>query len=181
MKLFIHQLGDIYYVEKQLLKTLPKMAHAAHNDELSAALEDHLNETEGHVDRLEQVFETIDRTARAKKCDAMDGILEEAKELMDDFKNDEALDAAIIAAGQKVEHYEITTYGTLCAWAEELGLDEAASLLSETLDEEKAADDKLSELAEGGVNAEADEEGDEEERTNGRGRAAREDRMATVH
>lgn len=175
MKLFIHQLSDLYYVEKMLLKALPRMAKAADSEELSEALEMHLSETEQQVDRLEEVFEVIGRTARAKKCDAMDGILEEAKELMDEFKGDEALDAAIVAAAQKVEHYEITTYGSLCAWAEELGLDEAVSLLEETLDEEKAADDKLSELAEGGLNAEAgqDRSESEEEDRDDQGRSRR--------
>ncbi len=162
MKLFKHQLMDLYYVEKQLLKALHKMADKAHGAELSEALSEHLNETEEQVERLEEVFEIVGLTARGKRCEAIDGILDEAKELMDEFKNDEALDAAIVCAAQKVEHYEITTYGSLCAFADELGFNEVCDLLEETLDEEKNADDRLSQLAEARINSSAS-------RNNGRG------------
>jgi ferritin-like metal-binding protein YciE len=163
MKLFNHQLADLYYVEKQLLKALPRMADKAESEQLSEAFLDHAQETEAHVDRLEQIFDDLGRTARGKRCEAMDGILEEAKDLMEDFKDDNALDAALVCAAQKVEHYEITTYGSLCAFADELGMNEVCDLLEKTLDEEKAADEKLSELAEHALNSAGMAQGEEEE------------------
>jgi ferritin-like metal-binding protein YciE len=163
MKLFEDQLADLYYVEKQLLKALPKMAKKATNEELSEAFTDHLAETETQVGRLEDIFASIGKTAKAKKCPAIDGILEEGKEIMEEFADDAALDAGLVSAAQKVEHYEITSYGSLKAWAEQLELTEAVALIEETMDEEKAADEKLSEIAETVVNIEADEEEEEEE------------------
>jgi len=159
MKLFLDQLADVLYVEKKLVKQLPKMADKCESEGLAQAFTDHLAETENQVERLEECFELLDRAARGKTCEAMDGILAEAKELMDEFKGDPALDAAIICAAQKVEHYEISTYGSLRAFAEELGLTEIAGLLQETLDEEEQADSSLSELAEARVNAQANGEG----------------------
>lgn len=163
MKLFEDQLADLYYVEKQLLKALPKMAKKATNEELSEAFTDHLAETETQVGRLEDIFASIGKTAKAKKCPAIDGILEEGKEIMEEFADDAALDAGLVSAAQKVEHYEITSYGSLKAWAEQLELTEAVALIEETMDEEKAADEKLSDIAETVVNIEADEEEEEEE------------------
>ena len=162
MKLFEDQLADLYYVEKQLLKALPKMAKKATNEELSEAFTDHLAETETQVGRLEDIFASIGKTAKAKKCPAIDGILEEGKEIMEEFADDAALDAGLVSAAQKVEHYEITSYGSLKAWSEQLELTEAVALIEETMDEEKAADEKLSEIAETVVNIEADEEEEEE-------------------
>jgi len=183
MKLLEDQLADLYYVEKQLVKALPRMAKKANNEELRSAFEAHLEETQGHVNRLEQAFEHLGRPAKAKKCPAIDGILEEGKEIMEEFADDDALDAGMVAAAQKVEHYEITSYGSMKAWAEQLGLDGIVSLIEETLEEEKAADEKLTSIGETVVNIEADEEGDEqgeeeEEETtaagsNGKGRTSR--------
>ncbi len=158
MKLFTDQLQDIYYVEKQLVRSLNRMARAAQNEDLRAAFEQHREETENQMERLEEVFASLDRNAKGKKCEAMDGILEEAKELMEDFEDDVALDAALVAAAQKVEHYEIATYGSLCAWAEQLGLEEALPLLEETLQEEKKTDQDLTELAVSLLNLQADQE-----------------------
>lgn len=157
-KLFEHQLMDLYYVEKQLAKHLPKMAGAATNEDLSMAFTDHLNETEGHIERLDTVFGLIGRAAKGQKCPAMDGILDEAKDLMEEFDGDPALDAALASAAQKVEHYEITSYGSLCAFAEQLGMSEVCDELEAILDEEKATDKKLSKLAEAVLNIEADED-----------------------
>lgn len=165
MKLFEDQLADLYYVEKQLLKALPKMAKKATNEDLSAAFTDHQAETENQVGRLEEIFTSIGKTAKAKKCPAIDGILEEGKEIMEEFANDVALDAGLVSAAQKVEHYEITSYGSLKAWAEQLELTEVVALIEETLEEEKAADEKLSEIAETVVNIEVDEEEEEEATT----------------
>lgn len=162
MKLFEDQLADLYYVEKQLLKALPKMAKKATNEELIEAFTDHLAETETQVGRLEDIFASIGKTAKAKKCPAIDGILEEGKEIMEEFADDAALDAGLVSTAQKVEHYEITSYGSLKAWAEQLELTEAIALIEDTMDEEKAADEKLSEIAETVVNIEADEEEEEE-------------------
>ncbi|MGV3638434.1 MAG: ferritin-like domain-containing protein [Flavobacteriales bacterium] len=152
MKLFHHQLADLYYVERQLLKVLPKMADKAHHDELADFFLEHSHATEQHVERLEEIFDLLERTARGKRCEAMDGILDEAKELMEEFKDDPAMDAALVCAAQKVEHYEITTYGSLAAFAHEMGMDTVVEILEETLDEEKDADEWLSELAEGAIN-----------------------------
>src|ERR1700736_5515676 len=124
--LFLDTLKDIYYAEKQILRALPKMAKAAHSDELRTAFEKHHGETEGQVERLEKVFELIDKPARAKTCDAIQGILDEGKEIMDEYKGSEALDAGMVAAAQAVEHSEISRYGTLKQWANQLGMKDAA-------------------------------------------------------
>ena len=154
--LFHDTLKDIYYAEKKILATLPKMAKAAQNDELTAAFEKHRAETERQVERLEQVFALIDKKAQGKTCDAIIGITDEGAEIIKEYKGSPALDAGLIAAAQAVEHYEISRYGTLRTWAEELGLNDAASLLQETLDEEKATDEALTKIAESVVNQEAE-------------------------
>lgn len=153
--LFYETLKDIYYAEKQILKALPKMAKAARSEELKQAFLTHREETEGQVDRLEQVFELIGKTARGKTCEAINGIIEEGKEVMDDFGDSPALDAGLLAGAQAVEHYEISRYGTLVAWAKQLGLTDAAGLLNETLRQEETTDKLLTRLAEGAVNASA--------------------------
>lgn len=153
--LFLETIKDMYYAEKKLVKTLPKMAKTADSPELKAAIESHLSETETHVDRLEQVFASIDKKPVAKKCEALEGLLKEAEEVMADIDDGHTMDAAIIASAQTVEHYEIARYGTLACWARELGFDDAESLLQETLDEEEAADEKLSSIAEASVNQKA--------------------------
>lgn len=154
-ELFIDGLKDIYWAEKEITKALPKMIKNASTEKLQTALEDHLAETENQVSRIEEVFEMIDEKAVAKKCDAMAGIIEEGEEIMEETESGKVRDAGIIAAGQKVEHYEIASYGTLIAWAEELGLDEAADVLNETLEEEKSADEKLSDIATSNINKKA--------------------------
>ena len=154
--LFHDTLKDIYFAEKKILTTLPKMAKAAQNDDLKAAFEKHRDETEGQVERLEQVFAMIDKKPQGKTCAAIVGITDEGAEIMDEYKGMPALDAGLLAAAQAVEHYEISRYGTLRTWAEELGLDEAATLLQETLDEEEATDEALSELAKTVVNQQAE-------------------------
>jgi ferritin-like metal-binding protein YciE len=153
--LFLDTLKDIYYAEKQILKALPKMAKAANSDKLRAAFEKHHGETEGQVERLEQIFELIDKPARGKTCDAIQGILDEGKEIMDEYKGCEALDAGMLAAAQAVEHYEISRYGTLKQWAQQLGMKDAVRLLNETLQEEKKTDETLTSLAEAAVNVAA--------------------------
>jgi ferritin-like metal-binding protein YciE len=153
--LFLATLKDVYYAEKQILRALPKMAKAAESGELRQAFEKHRAETEGHVERLEEVFEAIGKKAQGKTCEAIQGIIDEGKEIMEDFAESEALDAGLIAAAQAVEHYEISRYGTLRTWAQELGLTEAAGLLEQTLAEEKKTDQALSELAEARVNQKA--------------------------
>ncbi len=165
MKMFEDQLADIYYVEKQLTKAIPKMAKAASNEQLRTAFEDHLEETKEQVKRLESIFELLGKPAKAKKCPAIDGILEEGKEIMEEFKNDPALDAGLISAGQKVEHYEMSSYGCMKAWAEQLGMDDALELINMTLEEEMGADEKLSAIAVEVVNIEADVEDDDENDT----------------
>jgi len=155
-ELFLDTLKDIYYAEKQILKALPKMAKAATSDKLRAAFEKHHDETEGQVERLEQVFELLGKPARGKKCDAIEGILDEGKEIMDEYADTPALDAGLLAAAQAVEHYEISRYGTLRTWAEELGLRDAATLLETTLGEEKGADQTLTDIAESAVNLDAE-------------------------
>jgi ferritin-like metal-binding protein YciE len=160
--LLVEELRDVYHAEQQLLKALPKMAKAAQSERLKEAFERHLEETEQHVERLERAFEILDETAKAKTCKAMQGLVEEGKELMDEHKGSAMADAALIAAAQKIEHYEIATYGTLCTWCDLLGLDEASDLLKETLDEEKTADETLTEVAESEINAEAVSEAEEE-------------------
>lgn len=153
--LFLDTLKDIYYAEKQIVKTLPKMADAAQSSELKAGFEQHLHETEGHVERLEQVFEMLGKPARGKTCEAILGIIEEGKAIMDDFKNTSALDAGLISAAQSVEHYEIARYGTLKSWAQQMGMNDAANLLDATLKEEMATDEKLTKVAESNSNRKA--------------------------
>jgi ferritin-like metal-binding protein YciE len=145
--LFLDTLKDIYYAEKQLLKALPKMAKAAQDQKLADGFMMHAEETEGHVERLEQIFELLDKPARGKTCDAILGILEEGKSIMEEFKDTVAIDAGLISAGQAAEHYEIARYGTLKTWAEQLGMTDAVKLLDQTLAEEKATDKKLTDLA----------------------------------
>jgi ferritin-like metal-binding protein YciE len=163
---FIDELRDTYDAEKQLTKALPKLAKAASNPKLRDAFETHLEETQGQIARLEQVFESLDEKVRGKHCDGIAGIIEEGKSIMEEDFDDTTMDAWLIAAGQRAEHYEMAAYGTLVAWAQTMGHAEAAKLLQQTLDEEKAADQKLSGLAEGGINQRAADavhsEGDEE-------------------
>jgi ferritin-like metal-binding protein YciE len=150
--LFEDGLKDIYYAEKKILAALPKMAKATETGELAAAFEKHRMETEQQVERLEEVFEVLNQPAKGKKCPGIDGILEEGKEILERFKGMPALDAGLLAAAQAVEHYEITRYGTLIAWAEKLGRRDAVPLLQETLQEEKNTDKALTKLAETAVN-----------------------------
>jgi ferritin-like metal-binding protein YciE len=150
--LFLDTLKDIYFAEKQILKALPKMAKAATSDKLRAAFEKHHDETEGQLERLEQIFELIDKPARSKTCDAILGILDEGKEIMEEYKGTEALDAGMLAAAQAVEHYEISRYGTLKQWAQQLGMKEAVRLLDETLQQEKKTDQALTSIADAAVN-----------------------------
>ena len=160
---FLDELRDAYDAEKQLLKALPKLAKAASSDELRTAFQTHLDETRTHVTRLEEVFAAIGQKPRAKHCDGIAGIIEEGKAIMAEEFDEATMDACLVAAGQRAEHYEMAAYGTLIAWASALGLTEAAALLEETLNEEKAADQTLSALAEGGLNeaAAASVEGDD--------------------
>jgi len=153
--LFLDTLKDIYYAEKQIVKALPKMAKAATSPQLKAGFEQHLEETEGQIERLEQIFELLGKPARGKTCDAILGILEEGKSIMDEFKGTVALDAGLVSSAQAVEHYEIARYGTLKTWAAQLGMKEAVSLLDATLKEEEATDKKLSQVATGDVNRKA--------------------------
>jgi ferritin-like metal-binding protein YciE len=153
--LFLDTLKDIYFAEKQILRALPKMAKAAQSDKLRAAFEKHHGETEGQIERLEQVFELMDKPARGKTCDAIQGILDEGKEIMDEYKGTDALDAGMISAAQAVEHYEIARYGTLKQWAQQLGMKDAVRLLDQTLQEEKKTDENLTSLAESSVNVAA--------------------------
>jgi ferritin-like metal-binding protein YciE len=153
--LFLHVVQDIYYAESQILKALPDMIEKAKNRELTAALKSHLQETEKHVSRLEQVFELLNQSPKGTTCPAIDGIIKEANQVAGEVADPKVLDAAIIAAAQAVEHYEITRYGTLVAWAEQLNHDAVAKLLTTTLNEEKAADKKLSTIAESKVNLKA--------------------------
>jgi ferritin-like metal-binding protein YciE len=155
---FIEELRDTYDAERQLTKALSKLAKAASNPQLRDAFETHLEETRGQVDRLEQVFASLDEKVRGKHCEGIAGIIEEGKTIMGEDFDEATMDACLIAAGQRAEHYEMAAYGTLVAWARAMGHDEAATLLQETLDEEKAADEKLSELAEGGINQGAADE-----------------------
>src|SRR6516162_4216824 len=150
--LFVHQLRDIYYAEKQIVKALPKMIDKASDSDLKSGLRRHFDETKIHVTRLEQVFEEMDAQAKAVNCPAIDGIIKEADEVMGDVEDKDVLDAAIIAAAQAVEHYETARYGTLIAWAKQLGRDDCATILDRTLDEEKAADRQLTQIAEARVN-----------------------------
>jgi ferritin-like metal-binding protein YciE len=152
---FIDELRDLYDAEKQLTKALPKLAKASTNPELRTAFESHLEETRGHVERLEEVFGSLEEKVRGKHCDGIAGIIDEGKNVMEEDFDDATMDACLIASGQRAEHYEMAAYGTLVAWARAMGHDEAADLLQQTLDEEKAADEKLSALAEEGINQEA--------------------------
>jgi ferritin-like metal-binding protein YciE len=152
---FIDELRDLYDAEKQLAKALPKMAKAASSSDLRQAFESHLQETLGHSARLEQVFQSLDEKASGKHCDGIAGIIEEGKSAMEEDFDDKAMDACLIGSGQRAEHYEMAAYGTLVAWAKCMGHSDAADLLQQNLDEEKAADEKLTELAEGGINQEA--------------------------
>ena len=170
---FINELRDTYDAENQLTKALPMLANAAQSAELRSAFEEHLEETRGHVERLEAIFESLDEKVQGKHCEGIAGILAEGKAIMSEDLDEPTMDASLIAAGQRAEHYEMAAYGTLVAWARAMGHAEAADLLQETLKEEKAADERLSALAEGGINREAadaaqasdddDEEADEEE------------------
>ena len=154
--LFHDTLKDIYFAEKKILSTLPKMAKAAQSEELKAAFEKHRGETEGQIERLEQVFAIIGEKPRGKTCAAIVGITNEGAEIMEEYKGSPALDAGLLAAAQAVEHYEISRYGTLRAWAEELGLNEAVELLQETLQEEEATDEALTEIAKSAINQRAE-------------------------
>jgi ferritin-like metal-binding protein YciE len=154
--LFHDGLKDLYFAEKKILIALPKMAKAAESQELTAAFQKHESETKGQVERLEQIFALIDETPRGKNCPAILGLIEEGKEIMDDYKGSTAIDAGLLAAAQSVEHYEISRYGTMIAWAEELGLNQAVPLLKATLDQEKATDQTLTQLAESVINYEAE-------------------------
>ncbi len=162
-ELLAEELKDIYSAEKQLLRALPKMAKKASSPELKRALQEHTEMTQRQVERLEDVFEALGKPAKAKTCKAMQGLIEEASEIMDEDASPAVLDAGIIAAAQKVEHYEIASYGTVRTWARLCGQEEAAGLLQETLDEESQTDERLTELAESLVNPKAEEGGDEEE------------------
>jgi ferritin-like metal-binding protein YciE len=167
---FIDELRDVYNAEQQITKALPKMIKSASSPQLQKAFASHLEETKGQIARLEEVFESIEEKVRGKKCDGMAGIIEEGKAAMGEDFDEQTMDAALIASAQRVEHYEMAAYGTLVAWAEAMGHNDAAELLQTTLDEEKATDQKLSALAEGGINhraaaaahPEGEEEGEEE-------------------
>ena len=151
--LFHDTLKDIYYAERKILKALPKMARAATSPDLKAAFEKHKEQTEGHVERLQQVFELMDKRPQGKTCEAIEGIIAEGEEIMEEFKGSPALDAGLISSAQAVEHYEIARYGTLIAWAGQLGLNEAISLLKANLAEEEATDKKLTQLAKAQANS----------------------------
>jgi ferritin-like metal-binding protein YciE len=162
-KLYIEELRDLYSAENQLLKALPKMAKGASSAELKQAFEDHLEETKGHVERLEEIFKALDESPKGKTCHGMKGLVEEGSEILKEEGDESVLDAGIIAAAQKVEHYEIASYGTVRTFATLLGEEEAADLLQQTLDEEGEADKRLNELAEEIVNPQALSESEEEE------------------
>lgn len=153
--LFHDTLKDIYYAERKILKALPKMARAASSEKLKAAFEKHKDETEGQVERLQKVFEIFGKRAQGKTCEAIEGLVSEGEEIMDEFKGTAALDAGLVSAAQSVEHYEIARYGTLKRWAEELGMKDAAKLLDETLQEEFKTDESLTKLAESAANQKA--------------------------
>lgn len=163
--LFLDGLKDIFHAEKQILRALPKMARAVNNDELRQSLENHREETQGQVERLERIFELLEKRASGKPCQAMQGLVEEGQEILEEYKDSPALDAGVIAANQGIEHYEIARYGTLRTWAQQLGMGEAVQLLEQTLEEEKKTDQLLTEMAESMANQEAEEgsEGGEEE------------------
>lgn len=159
--LFVNELRDIYHAEKQILKALPKMAKAASDSELRSAFEEHLEQTRNQVNRIETVFEEIEYKAKAKTCEAMQGLVTEGEDLIETAHDPDTRDAGLIASAQKVEHYEIATYGCLVSWAGQLGLNRASELLKETLAEEKATDEKLTSLAERKTNPKAEEPGTE--------------------
>ena len=161
--LFLDELKDVYHAEKQLVRALPRMAKAASSPQLRQAFTNHLRETEGQVRRLERVFKEIGQTPRAKKCEGMAGLVEEGKKILEEDGEPAVIDAALIAAAQRVEHYEIAAYGCLRTYAQLLGLNAAAQLLEQNLNEEEAADEKLNALAEGGINQAAVSAGEEEE------------------
>ncbi len=152
---FLDELRDVYDAEKQLIRALPKLAKAADSDELRTAFETHLQETQGHAERLEQVFSTLEEKARGKHCDGIAGIIEEGKAIMQEDFEGTTLDARLIAAAQRAEHYEMAAYGTLVAWAKAMGHQKAVGLLEEILEEEKATDEKLTQIAESGINQDA--------------------------
>jgi len=156
-ELFLDELADVYNAEQQLTKALPKMAKAAKNEELREAFQQHLEETENHISRLDQVFESLGESMKRKKCKGMEGLVEEGEEIISEQKNTNALDAGLIISAQKVEHYEIAAYGSLCSWAEQMGHDDAVELLKETLEEEKTTDEKLTEIAENIANTQAEQ------------------------
>ena len=162
-ELYIDELKDIYNAENQLVKALPKMAKAANSEELRTGFEAHLEQTRGHVQRLEQIFKELGEKPSGKKCKGMEGLVAEGQEMMGEDFEDDVMDAALISAAQRVEHYEIAAYGCMTVWAKLLGEEEVADLLGETLGEEKETDEKLSELAETCINVEESEEGEEEE------------------
>ena len=161
-ELYIEELKDLYNAENQLVKALPKMAKAASSDELRQGFEQHLEQTKGHVQRLEQIFQALGESPKGKKCKGMEGLVEEGSEVMQEDFDGALMDAALIGAAQRVEHYEIAGYGTVCAFAEELGETEQNSLLNETLQEEKETDEKLTQLAQQ-INAQANEGAEQEE------------------
>ena len=166
-KLYIDELKDLYSAENQLVKALPKMAKAASSDELRTGFEEHLEQTRGHVQRLEEIFESLDESPKGKKCVGMEGLVKEGAEMIGDGFADALLDAGLIGAAQRVEHYEIAAYGTACEFARVLGQTKHASLLEKTLEEEKQTDDKLTELSKD-INAQANEEGSEEQQDTSR-------------
>ena len=153
--LFLTTLKDVYYAEKQILRALPKMAKATESDELRQAFEQHRTETDGQIQRLEQVFEQIGKRASGKTCEAIQGIIAEGQEIMEDYADSDALDAGILASAQAIEHYEISRYGTLKSWAQQLGMTDAVTLIEETLAEEKKTDQLLTQIAESNANQKA--------------------------
>ena len=157
-ELFLEELADVYSAEQQITKALPKMAKAAESDELRMAFEEHLEQTQEQIARLEQVFRSLNETLKRKTCKGMQGLIEEGSEMMQEHKGSSEIDAALIAAAQKVEHYEIASYGTLCTWAEQMGHDEALELLKQNIDEEETTDERLTEIAESLANQRAEQE-----------------------
>ncbi len=178
-ELYIDELRDLYDAENKLVKALPKLAKAASSDQLRSGFEEHLEQTKGHVSRLEEIFEALDEKATGKKCAGMAGLIKEGEEIMDEDFNEEVMDAALISAAQRVEHYEIAAYGCVSTWAQLLGESEAGALLEKTLEEEKETDQKLTELAEViNVEAKGSGEGEEEEEEGDRSEPARKAKSA---
>ena len=157
-ELFLEELSDVYSAEQQITKALPKMAKAAESEELRQAFEQHLQETQGQIARLDQVFESLGESKKRKTCKGMEGLLEEGREMMEEQDGKPSVDAALIAAAQKVEHYEIASYGTLCAWAEQMGHTDALQLLKQNIQEEETTDERLTELAESLANQRAEQD-----------------------